>query len=334
MPTIFPVIPSETLAKTCRNLVIAAFLVLCGNATASEDVATQAFPKDGVPKKQEDLAALQLRIQSAVKKARECTVSFLGGSGVIVSKDGYVMTVAHVTTEAGREIAVQLPGGRRVMAKTLGNDRGADASLVKITDEGPFPFVEMAKSSEIKKGQWCVAAGYPVSYDRGKPAVVRIGRVAWHNDQVVVTDCTIMGGDSGGPLLDLDGKLIAIGTRCDNTVHMNMHVPVDHYREHWDRLVDGEDFDSLSPTRTFLGIAPDRDANEPRVGYVFQGSAADQAGIEVGDVVLKFNGVAIERFEQLPPLVKRKTPGDEVELVFRRGERKMTAKATLGERKE
>jgi serine protease Do len=320
---------------TCRSpLATLLLMLLTANVVLASDARTTLFPKDGVPKKREDLAALQSRIQSVVKTARECTVSFLGGSGVIVSRDGYVMTVAHVTNEAGRTVAVQLPDGRRVMAKTLGNDRGVDAGLMKITDEGPFPFVEMAKSSELKRGQWCVAAGYPVSYERGKPAVVRIGRVAWHNPQVVVTDCTIMGGDSGGPLLDLDGKLIAIGTRCDNTVHINMHVPVDHYRKYWDRLVDGEDFDSLSPTRTFLGIAPDREANEPRVGYVFQGSAAEQAGMQVGDVVLKFNGIAIGRFEQLPPLVKRKKPGDEVELVFRRGQRQMTVKVKLGEREK
>jgi serine protease Do len=116
--------------------------------------------------------------------------------------------------------------------------------MIKITEDGVWPHVDMGRSEDLQTGQWCLAMGYPVLFERGKPPVVRIGRVLRNRSTTVITDCTIMGGDSGGPLFDLEGKLIGIGSRCDNRLSINIHVPIDCYHDHWDRLTKGEDIHS------------------------------------------------------------------------------------------
>jgi serine protease Do len=148
----------------------------------------------------------------------------------------------------------------------------------------------------------------------------------------IVTDCTIMGGDSGGPLFDVDGKVIGIGSRCDNRLTTNIHVPIDCYQEHWDRLVKGEDFNSQTEDVAFLGVVPEEDSEIVKIGEVYEDSGADKGGIEVGDVIVKFDGTSIERTEQLPRLIRRRKPGDEVEIEVRRGEQIVKLMVTLGSR--
>lgn len=279
-----------------------------------------------------DLKALQQQAQATIERVLPAVVAVGPGSGVVISEDGYVLTVAHVGTRAGRRIWVTFPDGRRVQGRTLGNDDGVDAGLVKIVEEGPWPHVPMGKSSGLQEGQWCLAMGYPVSFERGKPAAVRIGRVLRNLPGMVVTDCTIMGGDSGGPLFDLDGNVIAVSSRCDMRLTTNIHVPVDCYHDTWARLVAGEDFNSLTVTVAYLGVAQDDASDSARIGEVYAGTGAQRAGLRPGDVIVKFDGVELTRYADLPPLIEKKKPGDEVEIEVRRGDDTLTVKATLGER--
>jgi serine protease Do len=279
-----------------------------------------------------DLKAVQQQAQATIQRVLPAVVSVGPGSGVVISEDGYVLTVAHVGTRAGRRISITFPDGRRVRGRTLGNDNGVDAGLVKIEDEGPWPYVPMGRSSDLQAGQWCLAMGYPVSFERGKPAAVRIGRVLRNLPGMVVTDCTIMGGDSGGPLFDLDGNVIAVSSRCDMRLTTNIHVPVDCYHDTWARLVAGEDFDSLAINVAFLGIAQEQASEEARIGEVFAGTGAQRAGLRPGDMILRFDGVELSRYADLPPLIEKKKPGDEVEIEIRRGDETLTVTATLGER--
>ena len=224
--------------------------VLAQEATLVQDSATAtAAPAGPAAEAGIDLKAIERRAQETLKRVMPAVVSVAGGSGVVVSPDGYVLTVAHVGMKAGRRVTITFPDGRTVRGKTLGNDEGVDAGLIKIDGEGPFPFVPMGKSADVKAGMWCLALGYPVSFDRGKPPALRIGRVQRNRKTAIITDCTIMGGDSGGPLFDLDSNLIGIGSRCDDELNINIHVPVDCYQNDWDRLTKGEDFNSLRPVR-------------------------------------------------------------------------------------
>ena len=206
------------------------------------------------------------------------------------------------------------PDNKRVQGTTLGNDEGVDAGLIKLDGDGPFPFVPMGKSADLKPGIWCLALGYPIRFEGGKPPVLRIGRLLAQQEIMIITDCTIMGGDSGGPLFDLQGNLIGISSRCDDRLTTNIHVPVDCYHKVWDRLTKGEDFDSSAVA--YLGVGAEENSDEPRIGRVYERSGAQRAGLQVGDVILKFGGTEITRYSQMPPLIEAPSRAMKLRLKF------------------
>jgi serine protease Do len=280
-----------------------------------------------------NLKALERQVQETLRKVMPAVVAVSGGSGVVVSEEGYLLSVAHVGVRNDRRVTVTFPDGRSVRARTLGNDRGVDAGIMKIEGDGPFPCVPMGKSADVEAGAWCIALGYPVSFERGKPPVVRIGRVLRNRSNAMFTDCTIMGGDSGGPVFDLAGNLIAISSRCDDQLTTkNIHVPVDRYQDTWDRLVSGEDFNRFQRFITYLGVGRDEASPEARLGYIYPDSGAEKAGLLVGDLIVRFDGQEVSQYDQLPPLIERRKPGDEVEIEIRRGDETLKLKATLGRR--
>ncbi|MGA2034320.1 MAG: S1C family serine protease [Thermoguttaceae bacterium] len=293
-------------------------------------VVAAAEPATGPPKTIADLKALEQRIRRTVAQVSASVVAVSGGSGVVISEDGYLLTVAHVDQRAGRPLVVVFPDGRRAKAVTLGNDFGADAGMAKISDPGPWPHAQMASSGDLRPGQWCLTLGYPITFEPGRAPVVRIGRVLANEKTVIITDCTIMGGDSGAPLFDLDGKVVAIGTKCDNSVAHNLHVPLDRYTAVWKRLAASEDFDSLAP-KPVLGVAAAEGAKDVRLGTVDRGSGAELAGIKPGDLLLKVDGKEIHKFDDVSPIVQRHKPGDKVEVVLRRGKDTLKLQVTLGQ---
>jgi serine protease Do len=204
--------------------------------------------------------------------------------------------------------------------------------MIQISQEGKWPHVEMGNSADLRAGQWCLAMGYPVTFDRGKSPSVRIGRIQRNNTTAIVTDCTIMGGDSGGPLFDLDGKLIGVGSRCDNRLPINIHVPINCYRDYWDRLADGEDFDSQNEEVAYLGVRPDEESEEVRIIEVYEDTGAERADIRVGDVIVQFGDVLVDDANELVRLIRRQKPGDTVNVVVRRDEEQVELSVTLGKR--
>jgi serine protease Do len=310
---------------------ILSVLTLALICSASRGIAAES--SDGSsPTSLADLKALERQVQQVAKKVTPCVVGVSGGSGVVVSEDGLVLTVAHVGEHEGRRVTVTFPDGRRVRGRTLGNDHGVDAGMVQLDGEGPWPHAELGTSDDLEQGQWCVTLGYPVSFERGKPPVVRLGRVLRNRSGMIFADCKIMGGDSGGPLFDLEGRVIGIGSRCDDDVLLNIHVPIDSFHDNWDRLVGGEDFNSRSPRVAFLGVAPSEDIDDDRIDMVVPGSAAEKAGFQQGDLILRFGDKPVDRYEKLPALVHKRKPGDKVAIVIRRGEETLTLDVTLGGR--
>lgn len=210
---------------------------------AAADPLPPVFAKDQ-PGSVADLKAIEQRVQELLPKITPAVVGirigFAQGSGVIVSKDGYVLTAGHVSGEPGRPATVILPDGRQLKAKTLGRNGGLDSGMIKITDEGEWPYVEMGNSSALKRGQWVLAIGQPGGFRPNRTPVVRVGRVLVANPILIRTDCTLVGGDSGGPLFDMNGKVVGIHSRIGNNITENIHVPVDPYRKTWDRLAKGE----------------------------------------------------------------------------------------------
>src|SRR3954454_13544557 len=110
----------------------------------------------------------------------------------------------------------------------------------------------MGKSSALKKGQWCIATGHPGGYRPGRTPVVRLGRILEANAEALRTDCTLVGGDSGGPLFDMAGRASAIHSRIGGFITATIHVPVDTYRDTWDRLVKAEVWSGLDAP--YMGV--------------------------------------------------------------------------------
>ncbi len=164
------------------------------------------------------------------------------GSGVVVSEDGLILTVGHVIAQPGCDLTVIFPEGRRVAAKGLGVNFSRDAGLAKITEPGKWPHVEMGHSSDITPGRWCMALGHPGGIQQGRSPPIRLGRIlnSGKEAKFLVTDATIISGDSGGPLFDLEGRVIGVHSNIGRRVDQNRHVPIDVFREQWNDLLAGK----------------------------------------------------------------------------------------------
>lgn len=208
-------------------------------------------PRIGSPRNLADLVAIEARVKAVAAKVLPSVVAVrVGesqGSGVVVSQDGYVLTAGHVAVSPAQPATFIFPDGKNAKGTTLGIHRRADAGLMKITDPGPWPSLEMGTSADLEIGDWCVAVGHPLGYQEGRPPVVRVGRVLRAQGPLVQTDCPLVAGDSGGPLFDLDAKVIGINSRIAGSATMNFHVPVDVFRDVWERLVKGEAWDEEVP---------------------------------------------------------------------------------------
>jgi S1-C subfamily serine protease len=287
-----------------------------------------------VPTSIDDLKAMQEHQRWLARKVIPCTVGVMvggaQGSGVIVSKDGYVLTAAHVVGQPGRPVRFTMPDGSAVMGTTLGVNRRIDAGLMKITGDEingqkveEWPFLEMGSSTDLKPGQWCMATGHPGGPQRDREPVVRFGRILEADENVIKTDCKLVGGDSGGPLFDVQGRVIAIHSRIGGRLTDNLHVPVNTYREDWDRLAAGEEwgrFPGLPSLRRgpYLGVGGSPEGEEARIESVGEGTPAEKAGIKVGDVVKQFNGKEVSTFEDLQDAVSETRPGQVVKVVVER----------------
>ena len=165
------------------------------------------------------------------------------GSGVIVSEDGVVLTAAHVAADLGETATVIFPDGKRANAEVLGMNFFRDIAMLDITDEGEYPFVELGDSQSMTQNDFCVAMGHPRGYEQTRTPPVRFGRVMFNgNGKFIVTNATITGGDSGGPLLDLNGKLVGIHSNTGFHLSQNDHAPVSAFLADWERLARGERF--------------------------------------------------------------------------------------------
>jgi serine protease Do len=302
-------------------------------AAVAESVSLEPVFTKSAPENVADLLAIEKRVQSLTEKLAACTVAVrVGpsqGSGVIVSKDGYVLTAAHVIGVPGRPAVLILADGRQVTGKTLGLNRKFDAALIKITDEGEWPFADMADFKSVKIGDWCLATGHPGGYHRDRPPVVRLGRVILTRRGLVQTDCTLVGGDSGGPLFDMHGRVIGIHSRIGTASTWNFHVPVSAYTDNWEKLVVAE-----STGAAILGVTGDQHDKGCLITGVAPGLPAEKVGLEKGDVIVKFDGQKIKDFEALADLVFEKKPGDSVTLELLRGSETIEKTVVLAQRPE
>lgn len=292
------------------------------------------------PESIDDLKAIQQHLEKIVKKVMPSVVCVRignsSGSGVIVTKDGYVLTAGHVTGAAGRDVAVIFHDGKTFKGKTLGAHMmpgGVDSGMIKITTEGDWPHLEMAKSADLRTGQWCFVCSRPGGFKTGRTPPIRLGRLSQVGSKTLASDCILVGGDSGGPLFDMEGRVIGINSRIGPQVTNNMHVPVDQFRDSWDRLAKGEVWGGgAAPSGPWLGVELDTKAQACLVKGIVPNSPAEKAGIKAMDVILKYDGKEVKAPSALPVFVRQTKAGKEVALEVQRGEEVLTLIVTIGKR--
>jgi serine protease Do len=264
------------------------------------------------------------------------------GSGFIVSRDGDVLTNAHVVDGAD-EVFVRLTDGREFKARVVGSDKRTDVAVLKIDGRG-LPTVTIGDSGRTKAGEWVIAIGSPFDLDNTVTAGIVSARARETGDflPLIQTDVPINPGNSGGPLLNLRGEVVGINSqiysRSGGFMGISFAIPIEDAMR-----VAAQIKGSGHVTRGRMGVYltdVERDVAEslglPRaqggfVGRIERGGPAEQAGLRDGDIILKFNGAGIERSAQLRRLAAGTRPGTTVDLtVWRNGAARQVA-VTLAE---
>ena len=258
------------------------------------------------------------------------------GSGFIISSDGYILTNAHVVGSADG-ITVRLTDKREFKAKLIGYDKRTDVALIKIEATG-LPKVTAGDPNVLKVGEWVLAIGSPFGFDSSVTAgiVSAKGRSLPQENYVpfIQTDAAINPGNSGGPLFNMKGEVIGINSqiysRSGGYMGLSFAIPIDVAME-----VSNQLRASGKVTRGRIGVSIQevtRDLAESfglgkpsgaLVSNVEKGGAADKAGIQVSDVILKFDGKAVNTSGDLPRIVAATHPGSKVSVqLWRKGESK------------
>ena len=321
-----------------------------GTTTVDVPAVSQVAESRNLSKAPETVAELldlESRIREVVQKVLPATVSLVitrenntfQGSGVIISPDGYVMTAAHVAERPGNRVTVIMPDGTRYRGITLGMNRGLDDGLVKIEDESAteLPFAPIGSADDLPLGTWTVALGHPGGYQRDRPPVVRVGRILTKAREYILTDNTLVGGDSGGPLFDLDGRVIGIHSRIEQGINNNVHVPSDRFLEDWQEMAASRQWGGMVPDWMRRGPAADdglrfdlREDGQPgaRVTRILARSPGEAAGIQLHDRVTAIDGKPVNNAQDVMLRRAGLSPGEAATYTILRGGRTLELELT------
>ena len=284
----------------------------------------------------QQLKERERKVKKVVSELMPTVVAVVGddqpatGSGVIVSEDGLIMTAGHVTEAAGKKLTIIFPDGRSVKGESLGANRSRDAGLARITEEGKWPFAKIGNSKKAELGEWLIAMGHPGGYDLNRSPPIRLGRLISSGTMGMLrTDCTLVGGDSGGPLFNLQGEVVGIHSSIGGSLAENRHVPSAVFKSGWDRMLAGEIWGSLGmmaagvdPDRPMLGVRMNESDGNVIVDKVYSNSPAQRAGIMDGDQILRIGGIEAGQMSDVVEKVASSKVGNEIEIEVRRGEDK------------
>ncbi len=247
------------------------------------------------------------------------------GSGFIISADGYILTNAHVVDSA-EDVTVRLTDKREFKAKVIGADRRTDVALIKI-EAGGLPTVQFGDPGRLKVGEWVVAIGSPFGFDNTVTAgiVSAKGRSLPQENFVpfIQTDVAVNPGNSGGPLFNLRGEVVGINSqiysRTGGFMGLSFAIPIDVANNIAQQLRT-----TGKVTRGRIGVVIQPLTKELADGFgmtkpqgalvnsVEKGGPADKAGVEAGDVILRFDGKPVNASEDLPRIVGGTKPGSKV----------------------
>jgi serine protease Do len=266
------------------------------------------------------------------------------GSGFIISADGYILTNAHVV-DGAKVVDVKLTDRREFIAKVIGTDPKSDVALIKI-DARDLPVVKIGRAKDVKPGQWVVAMGSPFGFENSVTAgVVSAKSRSLPGDGYVPfiqTDVAVNPGNSGGPLFDMEGAVIGINSQIYSQtggyMGLSFAIPIDVAMHVKDELQKHG-----KVTRGRIGVAV-QNVNQSLaqsfglkrpegalVSSVEDAGPAAKGGIKPGDVILGWNGAAVDESSSLPVLVADTRPGEAAKVrVWRDGAEK-TLNVTVGE---
>lgn len=265
------------------------------------------------------------------------------GSGFIVRSDGYVLTNNHVI-EGAKEIVVTLADGRKLSGKTLGRDPRNDLAIVKIDAKG-LPAVQLGDSDKIRPGDFAIAIGNPYGLQHTVTAGIISGLARSLDGDpkepgiYIQTDAAINRGNSGGPLIDIDGRVVGINTAIiPQAQGLGFAIPVNVAKSVMDDLISGKKItypwigvqlqDVTPELAEYFGV---REKYGAVVAYVYPGSPAEKAGLQEGDIILRIGNVEVTNITKLQEEVRNRKAGDKAVIQVWRNKSYMLVTVTLGE---
>jgi len=266
------------------------------------------------------------------------------GSGFIISKDGYILTNHHVIAGAD-EVIVRLSSREEYVAKIIGSDEAADVAVLKV-EADDLPTLKFGDSDDLKVGEWVLAIGSPFGFDHSVTAgiVSAKGRSLPGDNYVpfIQTDVAINPGNSGGPLFNLDGEVVGINSqiysRTGGFMGLSFAIPIEMAVD-----VANQIKETGRVSRGWLGVliqevtrelAESFGMDNPQgalVAKVLDNSPAEDAGFQVGDVIIEFNGKKVMRSSSLPPLVGRSAVGKDAKVTIIRNRSREQIKVRIAE---
>lgn len=279
------------------------------------------------------------------------------GSGFIINKEGYILTNEHVVGAAD-EIEVRLPDGRNFKAALLGSDPKSDIALIKISGEN-LPFVTLGNSDSVKPGQWCIALGNPFGniVNNPKPTITAGIVSAIHRTinahqedrmygDLIQIDAPINQGNSGGPLVNIDGEVIGINSLIfspsGGNIGIGFAIPINRGKSILNDLISGKEikhgYIGLWLQDINMDIVKQFGLGSEKTGSLIfkveKESPAETSGLVSGDIIINVDDQPIQNSNDVTRIVSGKRPGESIDLkIFHKGSEKQV-KLVIGERKE
>lgn len=262
------------------------------------------------------------------------------GTGFIINESGDIITNNHVV-EGADEISVKLADGRSFEAKIIGRDEKLDLAVIRLNRPDKMPFVPLGDSDLLQVGDWVMAIGNPFGLGHTVTAGIVSAKSrdigAGPYDEFIQTDASINPGNSGGPLFNLNGEVIGINSAIIASGQgLGFAIPINIAKEVVPQLIS-----KGSVTRGFFGVAVVDltqeegqrlgivDGKGALVAEVVPNSPAESAGIEKGDVIVEFNGVAVDSSRTIPKIVASMAPGSKASVVLLRAGKKFSFNVTV-----
>jgi serine protease Do len=267
------------------------------------------------------------------------------GSGFIISADGYILTNNHVV-DGAEKVEIELTDGRTFTAEIKGTESESDVAVLKIDAEN-LPYLELADSEKLEVGEWVLAIGNPLGLSHTVTAGIvsakgRAGFGLADLENFIQTDAAINFGNSGGPLINLDGKVVGMNTAIAGStgnIGIGFAIPINMARYAYEQIVE-----SGKVERGLLGVRPQdmnpddaeifglKNTKGVLIPEIFEGSAADKAGLTHNDVILEVDGQPVESAVELQSKISMLKPGTKVELTIWRDGRRRKVDVVLGKR--